>query len=136
MQNYINGFYWLVKEPEKLKTLECFKVDSYDRNEFFQPIPKSNLEERKPSVEKLLDNMWILFSQVIPENKDEFSERALIEQVERQLQDKLVESLKIDPSWVGRTGSNRGGWLDDIIHDLTIVYTSYEIPRLKHELLL
>jgi len=136
LQNYINGSYWLVKDPEELKTLECFKIDSYDRNDFFQPIPKSNLEERKPSVEKLLDDMWILFSRVIPENKDAFCERILIEQVERQLQDKLVESLKIDPSWVGRTGSNRGGGLDIITHNLTIEYTSNEIPRLKHELLL
>ena len=59
-----------------------------------------------------------------------------VEQVERQLQDNMVLRLNLDPSWIGRTGSNRGGGLDDVAHRLSLTYADSVSVRLDERILL
>ena len=56
--------------------------------------------------------------------------------MERQLQDNMVLRLNLDPSWIGRTGSNRGGGLDDVAHRLSLTYADSVAVRLDERILL
>lgn len=142
---YRKGSYWLEKDPDKLATLDCFKIKGFDsvrdytQTNFYPP--KKEGQDYGPqwsvAVEKLLDHSGVLFATLKPsDNHDASNNRKLLEQVELQLQENLVVRHKVDETFVGRTGSNRGGAIDYIEHQLVMEYVSDDIPRLDESALL
>jgi len=115
---YLNGSYWLPVDPNDLTDVEnCFRMD-WDKGKFIQPLqPDDSIETknlRTKSADALIEEMTVLFARVKkdgvkPVVSTEY--RFLIEQVERQLQENMVNSLGIDGNWIGLKGSNRGGGL-------------------------
>ena len=99
-------------------------------------------KEWSQTVDRLLDHMTILFGKVtllkdgVPVQQSFEEARRTVEQVERQLQDNMVLRLNLDPSWIGRTGSNRGGGLDDVAHRISLTYADSVAVRLDERILL
>lgn len=143
LENYRKKKYWLVKNPHRLTDLRCFVNDDfYSTYDFYKPGRDPVCKEWDKAVEQLFDHMTILFSKItLLENGAAVTQspeeaRRTVEQVERQLQDNMVQSLNLYPDWIGRTGSNRGGGLDDITHQLSLTYDSSVSLRLDERVLL
>lgn len=143
LENYRKRNYWMVKNPHRLTDLRCFVADEfYSTYDFYAPGRDAVCEEWEQAVERLFDHMTILFGKVtllkdgaLVEQSSEAA-RCTVEQVERQLQDNMVLRLNLDPSWIGRTGSNRGGGLDDVAHRLSLTYADSVSVRLDERILL
>ena len=132
LENYRERKYWMVKNPHRLTDLRCFVADDfYSTYDFYAPGRDAACREWGQAVERLFDHMTILFGKVTL-LKDGYP----VEQVERQLQDNMVLRLNLDPSWIGRTGSNRGGGLDDVAHRLSLTYAGNISVRLDERILL
>ena len=126
LENYRKRNYWMVKNPYRLTDLRCFVADEfYSTYDFYAPGRDVVCKEWDQAVERLFDHMTILFGKV-----------TLLKEVERQLQDNMVLRLNLDPSWIGRTGSNRGGGLDDVAHRLSLTYADRVAVRLDERILL
>ena len=143
LENYRKKNYWMVKNPHRLTDLRCFVDDDfYSTYDFYAPGRDTVCKEWDQAVEQLFDHMTILFGKVtlwkdgaIVEQSSEAARRT-VEQVERQLQDNMVLRLSLDSSWIGRTGSNRGGGLDDVVHRLSLTYADSISVRLDERILL
>lgn len=143
LANYVEKKYWMVKNPHRLTDLRCFVDDDfYSTYDFYAPGRDTVCKEWGQAVEQLFDHMIILFGKVtlrkdgaMVEQSSEAARRT-VEQVERQLQDNMVLRLSLDPSWIGRTGSNRGGGLDDVAHRLSLTYADSISVRLDERILL
>ena len=143
LENYQKKNYWMVKNPHRLTDLRCFVDDEfYSTYDFYAPGRDAVCEDWEQAVERLFDHMTILFGKVtllkdgIPMEQSAEAARRTVEQVERQLQDNMVLRLGLDPSWIGRTGSNRGGGLDDVAHRLSLTYAESVSVRLDERILL
>ena len=143
LENYRKKNYWMVKNPHRLTDLRCFVDDEfYSTYDFYAPGRDAVCEEWEQAVERLFDHMTILFGKVtllkdgIPMEQSAEAARRTVEQVERQLQDNMVLRLGLNPSWIGRTGSNRGGGLDDVAHRLSLTYAESVSVRLDERILL
>ena len=130
----IGARYWLAKEPDDLKDAKCFiNYTKEQESKFFSPKRSDDIVGRDEVIIKLLNNMKVLFARVIPENKSGDNIRWIIEVAERQMQDNLIKNCKIEKSWIGRTGSNKGGGDSEDIYELSIKYASSDIPRLNEK---
>ena len=143
LENYRKKNYWMVKNPHRLTDLRCFVDDDfYSTYDFYAPGRDAVCGEWEQAVERLFDHMTILFGKVtllkdgIPMEQSAEAARRTVEQVERQLQDNMVLRLGLDPSWIGRTGSNRGGGLDDVAHRLSLTYADSVSVHLDERILL
>lgn len=143
LENYREKSYWMVKNPHRLTDLRCFVDDEfYSTYDFYKPGRDAPCEAWDQAVEQLFDHMTILFSHITlledgAETAQSPSEaRRTVEQVERQLQDNMVRRLNLYPDWIGRTGSNRGGGLDTITHQLSLTYAGSVSLRLDEKVLL
>ena len=143
LENYRKKNYWMVKNPHRLTDLRCFVDDDfYSTYDFYAPGRDAVCKEWSQTVDRLLDHMTILFGNVTsltdgtPVEQSAEAARRTVEQVERQLQDNMVLRLGLDPSWIGRTGSNRGGGLDDVAHRLSLTYADSVSVRLDERILL
>lgn len=143
LENYQKKNYWMVKNPHRLTDLRCFVDDEfYSTYDFYAPGRDAVCKEWGQTVDRLLDHMTILFGKVTllkdgtPVEQSAEAARRTVEQVERQLQDNMVLRLGLDPSWIGRTGSNRGGGLDDVAHRLSLTYADSVSVQLDERILL
>lgn len=143
LENYRKRNYWMVKNPYRLTDLRCFVADEfYSTYDFYAPGRDVVCKEWDQAVERLFDHMTILFGKVTllkdgaPVEQSSEAARYTVEQAERQLQDNMVLRLNLDPSWIGRTGSNRGGGLDDVAHRLSLTYADRVAVRLDERILL
>ena len=143
LDNYRKKNYWMVKNPHRLTDLRCFVEDDfYSTYDFYAPGRDAVCREWDQAVERLFDHMTILFGKVTllkggsPVEQSPEAARRTVEQVERQLQDSMVLRLSLDPSWIGRTGSSRGGGLDDVIHRISLTYADSIPVRLDERILL
>ena len=143
LENYREKKYWMVKNPRRLTDLRCFVADDfYSTYDFYAPGRDAVCKEWDQAVERLFDHMTILFGKVtllkdgVPVQQSLEEARRTVEQVERQLQDNMILRLNLDPSWIGRTGSNRGGGLDDVAHRLSLTYADSVSVRLDERILL
>lgn len=143
LENYRERKYWMAKNPHRLTDLRCFVADDfYSTYDFYAPGRDAACREWGQAVERLFDHMTILFGKVTllkdgyPVEQSSEAARRTVEQVERQLQDNMVLRLNLDPSWIGRTGSNRGGGLDDVAHRLSLTYADNISVRLDERILL
>lgn len=143
LKNYLGKSYWMVKNPHRLTDLRCFVDDDfYSTYDFYAPGRDAVCREWDQAVEQLFDHMTILFGKVTllrdgtPVEQSSEAARRTVEQVERQLQDNMVLRLGLDPGWIGRTGSNRGGGLDDVAHRLSLTYGDHISVRLDERILL
>lgn len=143
LENYQKKNYWMVKNPHRLTDLRCFVDDDfYSTYDFFAPGRDAVCGKWDQAVERLFDHMTILFGKVTllrdgtPVKQSPEEARRTVEQVERQLQDNMALRLNLDPSWIGRTGSNRGGGLDDVAHRLSLTYANGISVRLDERILL
>ncbi|MCI8690071.1 MAG: hypothetical protein HFF87_07125 [Oscillibacter sp.] len=143
LENYQKKRYWMVKNPHRLTDLRCFVKDEfYSTYDFYKPGRDAPCREWDHAVEQLFDHMTILFSHItLLENGTEPPQspeaaRRTVEQVERQLQNNMVQSLNLYPDWIGRTGSNRGGGLDAVTHRLSLTYAGGVSHRLNEKVLL
>ena len=143
LENYQKKNYWMVKNPHRLTDLRCFVDDKfYSTYDFYAPGRDAVCKEWSQTVDRLLDHMTILFGKVTslkdgtPVEQSAEAARRTVEQVERQLQDNMVLRLGLDPSWIGRTGSNRGGGLDDVAHRLSLTYADSVSVQLDERILL
>lgn len=143
LENYRKKNYWMVKNPHRLTDLRCFVDDDfYSTYDFYAPGRDAVCKEWSQTVDRLLDHMTILFGKVTllkdgtPVEQSAEAARRTVEQVERQLQDNMVLRLGLDPSWIGRTGSNRGGGLDDVAHRLSLTYADSVSVQLDERILL
>ena len=126
---YLSGSYWLPVNPNDLADVEnCFKK-GWKKNRFIQPRQPDDDAEiknlRTKSAEALIEEMTVLFARVKkdgvkPVVSTEY--RFLIEQVERQLQENMVNGLGIDGNWIGLKGSNRGGGKEPGAYTLVFDY--------------
>jgi len=126
---YLNGSYWLPINPDDLSNVEdCLKAN-WEKDKFIKPRqPDDSIETknlRAKSAKALIKETTVLFARV---KKDGIKPapstqyRFLIEQVERQLQENIVDNLKIDGSWIGLKGSNRGGGKEPGAYTLAFSY--------------
>lgn len=143
LENYRKKNYWMVKNPHRLTDLRCFVDDAfYSTYDFYAPGRDAACKEWDQAVERLFNHMTILFGKVTllkdgaPVEQSPEAARRTVEQVERQLQDNMALRLNLDPSWIGRTGSNRGGGLDDVVHRISLYYTKGVCVRLDERVLL
>ena len=143
LANYAENKYWMLKHPHRLTDLRCFVKDEfYSTFDFYKPGRDAACNEWDQAIEQLFDHMTILFSRVtlledgIAAAQSAEQARRTVEQVERQLQDHMVQSLNLYPDWIGRTGSNRGGGLDDVSHQLSITDGGSVSHRLDERVLL
>lgn len=143
LKSYLGKSYWMVKNPHRLTDLRCFVKDEfYSTYDFYKPGRDEPCPEWDKAVEQLFDHMTILFSRVtllekgVERAQSPAEARCTVEQVERQLQDNMVHCLNLYPDWIGRTGSNRGGGLDGITHQLSLTYGASVDCRLDEKVLL
>lgn len=143
LDNYRKKNYWMVKNPHRLTDLRCFVDDDfYSTYDFYAPGRDAVCKEWDQAVERLFDHMTILFGKATllkdgsPVEQSSEAARRTVEQVERQLQDNMVLRLSLDPSWIGRSGSSRGGGLDDVAHRLSLTYADSISVRLDERILL
>lgn len=143
LENYRKKNYWMVKNPHRLTDLRCFVDDAfYSTYDFYAPGRDAACKEWDQAVERLFNHMTILFGKVTllkdgaPVEQSPEAARRTVEQVERQLQDNMALRLNLDPSWIGRTGSNRGGGLDDVVHRISLSYTKGVCVWLDERILL
>ena len=143
LENYRKKNYWMVKNPHRLTDLRCFVDDDfYSTYDFYAPGRDAVCREWEQAVDRLFDHMTILFGKAtllkdgVPVQQSLEEARRTVEQVERQLQDNMILRLNLDPSWIGRTGSNRGGGLDDVAHRLSLTYADSVSVRLDERILL
>ena len=118
---YVNGRYWLPKNPDLLTDLTCFKKDYTEEGNFFTPGTEPEEEDFKEAVEKLLNKTIISFSYL----EDETGKHVLdlINDIEVQLQYNLVEKYKLARGWIGDGGASlsKGESGDHVLHFKYIV---------------
>lgn len=135
LEGYQNKKYWLVKNPHRLLDLRCFVNDAYYSTfDFFAPKRDNQRDPAwSQAIHQLMEQTNILFAHV--ELDGQPASRIVVEEVERQLQDNLIERLNLWPDWVGRTGSNRGGGLDGATHAIKLEFAPSILCRLNPALL-
>ncbi len=126
LENYRKKNYWMVKNPHRLTDLRCFVDDDfYSTYDFYAPGRDAVCGEWEQAVDRLFDHMTILFGKV-----------TLLKDGAPVEQSNMVLRLNLDPSWIGRTGSNRGGGLDDVAHRISLTYADSVAVRLDERILL
>ncbi len=111
LDDYRNGKYWVPRDVNKLKNLECF-IDPINRSQFFQPDDEAKIAtpEWKSAIKQFIRDMRISFSYLIAPAPYSPSEMiALTHDIEALLQLQLVRRFNLSPGWIGDGGINVTG---------------------------